>query len=371
MSSSSNLIRLALCDEHIKMGAKMVDFNGFLMPLHYKKGIIYEHQSVRSNVGVFDVSHMGEFVVTGEDALKWVSSMTTNNAESLKVNQVQYSAMCYPDGGFVDDLLVYRLEDRVMLVVNAANTEKDFTWLKHHLPNSGVTLKNISEQITLLAVQGPNSRELVQKLTDINVSEIEYYWCKPAKICDVQGIISRTGYTGELGYELYIPVEHSVMVWNELWRIGKDFNLEPVGLGARDSLRLEMKYALYGHEIDADHNPIEANLSWIVKFNKPYFIGKDAILKAKLEKPKQYNVPFIMTDKAIPRQGMQVVNSKNENIGIVTSGMWSPSLDKGIGTAYIKSGEHVVNNQIFIQIREKATPAIIVEPPFYRKSNGN
>ncbi|MCX7835360.1 MAG: glycine cleavage system aminomethyltransferase GcvT [bacterium] len=367
MSKQNQLVRLALCDEHIRMGAKMVDFSGFYMPLHYQKGIIYEHQAVRQNVGVFDVSHMGEFEVTGENALSWVSYMTTNNAETLHVNQVQYSAMCYQDGGFVDDLLVYRLEDRVMLVVNASNTKKDFLWLKHHLPKSGVELKDVSSSITLLAIQGPKSKELVQKLTPINVEEIGYYWCKPAEICGVKGIISRTGYTGELGYELYIPVEQSIHVWNELWKIGKAFDLEPVGLGARDSLRLEMKFALYGHEIDAEHNPIEANLGWIVKMDKTNFIGKDAILKAKLELPKRYNVPFVMKDKAIPRQGMKVVNSSNTEIGIVTSGMWSPSLDKGIGTAYVRNGEHTVDHQIFIQIRDKAQPATIVEPPFYRK----
>lgn len=367
MSSSRESIRLALCDEHIKLGAKMVDFGGFFMPLQYPKGIVVEHNAVRNNVGVFDVSHMGEFEVTGEDALSWVAKMTTNNAEALKVNQVQYSAMCYPDGGFVDDLLVYRLNEKVMLVVNASNAKKDFTWLKQHLPDQGVVLTDVSNKITLLAIQGPNSAKLVQKLTDIDVSTIEYYWFQTGKIAGIEGIVSRTGYTGELGYEIYFPVEHSKHVWNELWKYGIEFDLEPIGLGARDSLRLEMKYALYGHEIDAYHDPIEANLSWIVKLSKKDFIGKDAILKTKLEEPIRFNVPFVMNVKSIPRQGMMVQDRNGNLIGSVTSGMWSPSLDKGIGTAYVKVGEQSVGNEIFIVIRDKNVSAQIIEPPFYKK----
>jgi len=257
MSNHGEPIKLALSEQHTALGGKMVDFAGFLMPVNYAKGILSEHHAVRKGVGVFDVSHMGEFEVTGPKALSWVNSMVTNNAETLGLNQVMYSGLCYPDGGFVDDLLVYRLADKVMLVVNASNIKKDFAWLKAHVPAEGVKLVDKSDTFSLLAVQGPKAAELVQKFTDVKVSDIKYYWCQPGKIAGITGIVSRTGYTGELGYELYIPVEHTMTVWNELWKHGKVMGLEPIGLGARDSLRLEMKFALYGHEIDASHNPIE------------------------------------------------------------------------------------------------------------------
>ncbi len=359
--------RLALADQHIALGGKMVDFAGFLMPVNYSKGILAEHHAVRKGVGVFDVSHMGEFIVTGPKALQWVNSMVTNNAEGLGLNQVMYSGLCYPDGGFVDDLLVYRLADRVMLVVNASNIKKDFAWLKAHVPADGVKLEDKSDTYTLLAVQGPKSAELVQKLTDVDVPSIKYYWCQPGQIAGIPGIVSRTGYTGELGYELYFPVEHSLKVWNELWKYGKDFGLEPIGLGARDSLRLEMKFALYGHEIDAYHNPIEAGLSWIVKLNKGDFTGRDAILKAKLEVTPRTNVGFIVEGRAVPRQAMEIRNKAGMTIGITTSGMWSPTLDKGIGTGYVTIDESAIGNEIQIVVRDRAIKATVVEVPFVKK----
>ncbi|MDK9700321.1 MAG: glycine cleavage system aminomethyltransferase GcvT [bacterium] len=364
MSSNGQPKKLALCDQHIALGGKMVDFAGYLMPVSYPKGIIAEHHAVRNNVGVFDVSHMGEFEVTGPDALSWVNSMVTNDAEKLGLNQVMYSGLCYPDGGFVDDLLVYRLADKVMLVVNASNIKKDFAWLKAHVPATGVTFVDKSDDFTLLAVQGPRAGELVQKLTNVDVKQIKYYWCQPGKIAGIDGIVSRTGYTGEYGFELYFPVEHSLLVWNELWKYGKDFGLEPIGLGARDSLRLEMKLALYGHEIDADHNPIEAGLSWIVKLSKPNFYGRDSMLKAKLEGTPRFNVGFMVEGRAVPRPGMVIRCKDGETIGVVTSGTWSPTLDKGIGTGYVAMDDSPVGTEIQIVIRDRVVKATVVKTPF-------
>ena len=265
---------------HEKLGAKIVEFAGYLMPIQYSS-IIAEHKAVRNSVGVFDVSHMGEVFVSGEKALDFVQHITVNDASVLFPGRVQYSAMCYPDGGIVDDLLVYKLaDDKFMLVVNASNIEKDFNWMKEN-NKFEVELKNLSDDYSLLAVQGPNSKEVVQKICEKNL-DLEYYHFMQAKVAGIDMIVSRTGYTGELGYELYFMGDEktAATLWNKLFEAGKEYDIQPVGLAARDSLRLEMGFCLYGNDIDQTTNPLEAGLGWITKLKKQNFIAKDVLLKS-------------------------------------------------------------------------------------------
>lgn len=344
----------------------MVSFAGFYMPVSYR-GITEEHRKVRSSVGIFDLSHMGEFRVTGPKALEFLQKVTTNDVAKLAVWDVQYSLMCYPEGGIVDDLLVYHLPDSYLLVVNAANIEKDFDWLVSHKPE-GVTLTDESDQTALIAIQGPRSEALMAKLTDFDLPKLGYYKAAQAKVCGQEILFSRTGYTGEDGFELYMPPEKAEFFWRKIMEAGKEFDIESIGLGARDTLRLEMKYMLYGNDIDATTNPIEAGLGWVVKLNKGNFIGQAPIEKMKTEGPKRKLAAFEMLEKAIPRKGCTIC-ADNKKVGEVTSGTFSPTLEKGIGLGYAPSFLSAVGTKLEIDIRGKKTPATIVPAPFYPKGS--
>lgn len=358
--------KTTLYNIHEKLGAKIVEFAGFLMPVQYSS-IIAEHKAVRNSVGVFDVSHMGEVFVTGEKALDFVQHITINDASKLIPGRVQYSAMCYPDGGIVDDLLVYKISDtHFMLVINASNTEKDFNWM---LQNNkfGVKLENKSDDYSLLAIQGPKSKDTLQKICDKEL-DLEYYNFFEAKIAGYDMIVSRTGYTGELGFEIYFKGDDKIAeeVWNKIFEAGKEFDIQPVGLGARDSLRLEMGFCLYGNDIDQTTNPLEAGLGWITKLSKENFIGKDALLKVKSNGLKRKLIPLSSDEKAFPRHGYDLtVDSKK--VGTITSGTVSPVLEKPIALAYVESEYANENSKINFFIRGKEIPAKIVKLPFVKR----
>ncbi len=354
--------RTPLYDVHVKEGAKIVEFAGFEMPLQYR-GIIPEHLSVRERVGIFDVSHMGRFFVRGKDALKFIYYVTTNNPEKLEVNQAQYSLMCYPHGGIVDDLLVYKIDNETFfLVVNAANTEKDWNWLNENKKGE-VEIENVTERIAQVAVQGPLSEEVSVKILGEQLKTLAYYRASYIDYDNKKIFISRTGYTGEDGFEIYMEGEDIVHLWNEF----REQGVVPCGLGARDTLRLEMKYALYGNDIDETTNPVEAGLLWVVDLNKENFIGKDAILRVKQEKPRRKLVAMVMKDKGIPRHGYKIFG--DGEIGYVTSGTFSPSLKKGIAMGYVNRSYHKVGSRVLIEIRDKKMEAEVVKPPFYKNAS--
>lgn len=351
---------------HESLNAKIVDFAGYKMPVQYSS-IIAEHKAVRNSIGVFDVSHMGEIFVRGEKALEFLNHITINDASLLTDGRVQYSAMCYEDGGIVDDLLVHRINEKeFMLVVNASNKDKDFDWMKKN--NSfGVELSDESDEYSLLAVQGPNSKLAIQKICDKPL-DMEYYHFFFANVAGIEMIVARTGYTGELGYELYFKGNEIIAekVWNALFEAGKEFNIQPVGLGARDSLRLEMGYCLYGNDIDQTTNPIEAGLGWITKLKKHSFIAKDVLVKEKETGSKRKLVPLISDEKTFPRHGYDLtVNGKK--VGTITSGTVSPVLDKAIALGYVDSEYVGEGNKINFLIRNKEVPAQITKLPFVKK----
>jgi len=351
-------------DQHLKSGAKIAEFAGYLMPIQYKS-INAEHLRVRKSVGMFDLSHMGEFRVSGKDALDYLQRVTVNDVSSLALYQVQYSCMCYPEGGIVDDLLIYNRGDYYFLVVNAACLDKDFDWLSSHIEGD-VKLENLSDQTGLLAIQGPRAEKVMAKLTDFDLSQLAFYWSTESNVVDEKVLLSRTGYTGEDGFEIYHAPELAEKLWNSAYEAGREYDIEPIGLGARDSLRLEMKYMLYGNDIDQTTNPVEAGLSWIVKLDKGDFIGKSAIVKMKAEKPKRRLVAFQLSQKGIPRHGYKIFKD-GDRIGEVTSGIFSPSLKVGIGLGYIPRKISKAGNQIDIEIRGKMIPAEVVKPPFYKE----
>lgn len=361
-----SLKRTAFFEIHKRLGAKLVEFGGFEMPVQYG-GIIEEHRRVREAVGVFDVSHMGEIEVWGRDALAFVQRATVNDAAKLEEGRVQYSAMCYENGGIVDDLLVYHMGDHYMLVVNASNTDKDFEWLMS-LRFGDVKLRNRSDDISLLAVQGPKSLSVLQKLTDADLSSLPYYHFLRHRVAGVDMIVSRTGYTGELGYELYFPsdVATGQKVWDAVMDAGREFGITPVGLGARDTLRLEMGFCLYGHDIDQTTHPLEAGLGWITKLGKGEFVGREVMVTAKQEGLKRKLVGFVVNDKAFPRQGYEI-RSNGSVIGRVTSGTFSPTLDRGIGMGYVATAYAGEHTSIQIVIRNRSLPATVVALPFIKK----
>jgi aminomethyltransferase len=351
---------------HKKLGAKMVEFAGYEMPIQYTS-ILAEHKAVRNSVGVFDVSHMGEIFITGDKALDFVQYITINDASKLFPGRVQYSAMCYPDGGIVDDLLVYKLSDKeFLLVVNASNIEKDYNWMKEN-NKFGVTINNRSDEYSLLAVQGPNSGEVLKKLVP-NMPELEYYHFTRGKVAGIEMIISRTGYTGELGYELYFTGDESdaEKVWNELFKAGEAFDIQPIGLAARDSLRLEMGYCLYGNDIDKTTNPIEAGLGWITKTDKGNFIAKDVIVKVKQEGPSRKLVAMISDEKTFPRHGYEIT-AGGKNVGVITSGTVSPVLEKPIALGYVNKPFNTPGSEVAFKIRDKEFPAVVTKLPFVKK----
>ncbi len=354
--------RTALFSKHEEFGAKLVTFAGFEMPFQYE-GIIKEHLAVRSTAGVFDVSHMGEFIVKGKNAENFLNYITINDVSKLDTNQAQYSAMCYEDGGIIDDLLIYCYNDYYMLVVNAANVEKDFDWLNEHLFDE-VTLENRSNEISLIALQGPKSREILSKISESDISDLPFYYFIEGKVAGCDVTIARTGYTGELGFEIYGKNDDIPKIWDALFNIGKPLGLVPIGLAARDTLRMEMKFCLYGNDIDKTTHPYEAGLGWITKVEKGDFIGREAIIKRK-ENMTRRLACIEMLDKAIPRQGYEIFIDE-EKTGYFTSGGQSPSLQKGIGLAYINRPHTKSGTEIEVEIRGKRKRAVIVKPPFYK-----
>ncbi len=350
-------------DLHVKNKAKIVEFAGYLMPIQFQ-GIMEEHRRVRSSVGLFDITHMGEFEVWGKDAESFVQRMTTNDVSKLALYQVQYSCMCYDHGGIVDDLLVYRLPDHFLLVVNGACLEKDFLWLSDHLSGE-VELKNVSEDTALLALQGPRAEDVLKKLTDENLSDLRFYWATWGKVNGIEMLFSRTGYTGEDGFELYFSPAHAESMWNALMEAGREFDIEPIGLGARDSLRLEMKYMLYGNDIDQTTNPLEAGLGWIVKLDRGDFVGKEPTLKLKQEKPVRKLVAIELKDQGFPRQHYDI-QKDGKKIGEITSGTFSPTLNRGIGLGYVPIEYSKTGTELDIIIRGRPQKAVITKPPFYK-----
>ncbi|MFC1564407.1 glycine cleavage system aminomethyltransferase GcvT [candidate division KSB1 bacterium] len=360
-SENKDLKRTSLYEIHKQYGAKLVGFAGFEMPIVYSS-IIDEHKCVRDSVGVFDVSHMGEFIFRGENALDQIQLLTVNDASKLEVGRVQYSAMCYPEGGIVDDLLVYRFSNHYMMVVNGACKDKDFEWVQQSLIENA-SLEDQSDDITLLAVQGPESRNVVQKICETDISDLKYYRAFNGKIAGMPAIISRTGYTGELGFELYFDNEYAVDIWKAVFDAGEEFGIKPIGLGARDSLRLEKNMHLYGNDITRDTNPIEAGLGWITKLDKCDFIGKEALAAVKDKGPARKLVSFVAEGRSVPRHGYNLLYD-GEVVGEVTSGGFSPILSKGIGMGYVSADVSAIGTKIAIDIRGKENPAEIIKPPF-------
>ncbi len=352
-------------DKHIEAKAKIVEFAGFLMPIQYK-GIVAEHLAVRKNIGLFDLSHMGEFEVSGNDALEFLEKTTTNKVSDLKTGEIQYSCMPNEKGGIVDDLLVYKFEDKYWLIVNASNLEKDFKWLSSQ-KFGDVQLTDRSDEFGLLAIQGPNAQKLLEKIIDYNLEDMKYYTHATAQIAGVDIFFSRTGYTGEDGFELYIPTHLADTIWNAITEIGKDMGMELIGLGARDSLRLEMKMALYGNDIDDTTSPVEAGLSWIVNFDKD-FIGAEIIKKQKREKPNRRLVCLEIDGKAFPRPGYEIFDG-DEKLGVITSGTMSPSLERPIALAYLPKGKTKSGTKVEVAIRKNRFEATVVKPPFYKNAS--
>lgn len=350
---------------HVELGAKMLPFAGFDMPITYA-GVIQEHECVRQKVGVFDVSHMGEFILRGPHALELIQKTTTNDASKLTDGKVQYS--CFPNGkgGIVDDLLVYRIkEDQYMLVVNASNIEKDWNWLKQN-DSWGVEMENISTKTALLAVQGPKATDVLQKLTDFPLESLSYYTFTKCSFNGIDNVlISATGYTGAGGYEVYFDQQYAEAVWKAIFEVGKAEGIEPVGLAARDTLRLEMGFCLYGNDIDDSTSPIEAGLGWITKFSKD-FNDKTLLEKQKMEGPTKKLVGFELIDKGIPRHDYEICDANGSIIGKVTSGTMSPSLKKAIGLGYVPLALSSPGSNIFIKVRDKLLKAEVVKLPFYK-----
>jgi aminomethyltransferase len=355
----------ALTNTHIALGAKMVPFAGYNMPVQYV-GINAEHETVRKAIGVFDVSHMGEFILKGEGALELIQKVCSNDASKLYDGKVQYSCLPNEQGGILDDLLVYRMDEKTyMLVVNASNIEKDWDWISK-FNNFGVDMKNISDRTSLLAVQGPKAAQALQSLTDTDLAAMEYYTFVKGTFAGVENVvISATGYTGSGGFELYFDNEHADKIWKAIFEAGAPFGIQPIGLGARDTLRLEMGFCLYGNDIDDSTSPLEAGLGWITKFTKD-FVNSSNLAAQKEAGLKQKLVGFEMIDRGIPRHDYEICDASGKVIGKVTSGTQSPSLQKAIGLGYVQSDFAKEDTEIFINIRENLVKAQVVKFPFYK-----
>jgi aminomethyltransferase len=357
---------IALHKVHKKLGAKMVPFAGYNMPVSYE-GVTAEHLTVRESVGVFDVSHMGEFLVSGENALALIQKVTSNDASKLEIGDAQYS--CFPNeaNGIVDDLICYRIkEHQYLLVVNASNIEKDWNWISNYNSAFKADLKDLSDDYSLLAIQGPIAVEAMQSLSSLDLADIPFYKFKVGDFAGIEHvIISATGYTGSGGFEIYCKNSEVEQIWNKVFEAGADFGIKPIGLAARDTLRLEMGYCLYGNDIDDTTSPIEAGLGWITKFTKD-FVNADALAKQKAQKPERRLVAFELNERGIPRQGYDILDGNGNVIGNVTSGTMSPNLGKGIGMGYVPALFAKSGTQIHIQVRKKAIPATIVKLPFYK-----
>ncbi|QEE50347.1 glycine cleavage system aminomethyltransferase GcvT [Flavobacterium alkalisoli] len=356
----------ALTHIHEGLGAKMVPFAGYNMPVQYE-GVNAEHETVRNGVGVFDVSHMGEFFITGPKALDLIQKVTTNDASTLTVGRAQYSCLPNENGGIVDDLIVYKMgEEKYLLVVNASNIEKDWNWISSK-NDMGATMVNASDEYSLLAIQGPKAAEAMQSLTSVNLSEIKYYHFEVADFAGVSDVIvSATGYTGSGGFEIYVKNSDIEQVWNRVFEAGAAYGIKPIGLAARDTLRLEMGFCLYGNDINDTTSPIEAGLGWITKFTKD-FTNSEAIKKQKEEGVSRKLVGFELTERGIPRHDYEIVDKDGNVIGIVTSGTMAPSLGKGIGLGYVPTAYAAPDSEIYIRIRKNDIAAKVVKLPFYKK----
>ena len=355
----------ALTDKHIALGAKMVPFAGYNMPVQYE-GINAEHATVRNTVGVFDVSHMGEFILKGDNALDLIQRVTSNDASKLHDGKVQYSCLPNEDGGIVDDLLVYRIDEKTyMLVVNASNIDKDWDWIQKY-NTANVEMHNISDKTSLLAVQGPKAADALQSLTDIDLASMEYYTFKKGKFAGIENVVvSATGYTGAGGFEVYFENEHADKMWEAIFNAGAEYGIKPIGLAARDTLRLEMGFCLYGNDIDDTTSPIEAGLGWITKFSKP-FTNSDALQAQKEAGIQKRLIGFEMIDRGIPRHDYEIADANGNIIGKVTSGTQAPSLQKAIGMGYVAKEFSKEGTEIFINIRNTPIKAKVVKFPFYK-----
>lgn len=363
-----NMKNTALTEVHKELGAKMVSFAGYDMPVSYA-GVNAEHQTVREKLGVFDVSHMGEFLVSGPNALSLIQKTCSNDASKLVPGKAQYTCMPNEKGGIVDDLIIYCLkEEKYLLVVNASNIDKDWNWISQH-NEMGADIKDLSDEFSLLAIQGPKAVEAMQSLTDIDLSAIKFYHFEVAEFAGIENvIISATGYTGSGGFEIYCKNKDTKQIWDKVMEAGTDFGIQPIGLAARDTLRLEMGFCLYGNDIDETTSPFEAGLGWITKFTKD-FTSAETLKKEKEEGPTRKLIAFELTEKGIPRQGYDIVDENGQVIGNVTSGTMSPSMGTAIGLGYVKTENSPVGTAIFIQIRKKTVPAKIVKLPFYKPSS--
>jgi aminomethyltransferase len=356
----------ALTHIHESLGAKMLPFAGYNMPILYE-GVNAEHEVVRNAVGVFDVSHMGEFLLTGPNALALIQKVTSNDASTLTIGRAQYSCLPNNDGGIVDDLLVYKMKDeQYLLVVNASNIDKDWDWISSH-NDLGVEMKNLSDDYSLLAIQGPKAVEAMQFLSSLDLAAIPYYHFEVGDFAGIENvIISATGYTGSGGFEIYCKNEEVEQIWNKVFEVGKPFGIKPIGLAARDTLRLEMGFCLYGNDINDTTSPLEAGLGWITKFTKE-FTNSENLKKQKEAGVSKKLVGFEMQERAVPRHDYEIVDADGNHIGIVTSGTMSPSMNIGIGMGYVTTENSAIDNTIFIRIRKNDVPAKVVKLPFYKK----
>jgi aminomethyltransferase len=356
----------ALSHIHESLGAKMVPFAGYNMPVQYE-GVNAEHEIVRNGVGVFDVSHMGEFFLKGENALALIQKLTSNDASKLVDGKAQYTCLPNNDGGIVDDLIIYKIEDNhYMIVVNASNIEKDWNWISKH-NDLGVEMQDLSESYSLLAIQGPKAAEAMQSLTSIDLINMPYYTFQIGEFAGVNNVtVSATGYTGSGGFEIYFKNEDAETIWNKIFEAGASFGIKPIGLAARDTLRLEMGFCLYGNDINDTTSPLEAGLGWITKFDKE-FTNSENLKKQKEEGVTRKLVAFELTEKGIPRHDYEIVDANGNVVGIVTSGTMSPSLGKAIGLGYVPTALSAVDSEIFIRIRNKDIAAKVVKLPFYKK----
>jgi aminomethyltransferase len=359
--------KTSLYNIHQKYGGKIVNYAGWALPVEFE-GILAEHEAVRNQAGLFDVSHMGEIEIKGNEAENFLQYLFTNDINFLRDNQIAYTFMCDPDGGVIDDLLVYKFkDDHFFLVVNAGNTEKDYKWIIQNIGAYDVVVRNVSDDFSQIALQGPKSEGILQKLTVTDLSEIGFYYCKRnVNIAGANCLISRTGYTGEDGFEIYLAHKDAELVWEKLMEAGQDEGIRPVGLGARDTLRFEVGLPLYGNELSEEITPLEAGLGFFVKLSKPNFIGKEALEKQKIEGLKRKLVGFEMVDKGVPRHGYEVL-SEGENIGFVTTGYYSPSLKKNIGLALVDSEYGDIGTTLFIKVRKRILEAKVINKKFYNK----
>ncbi len=362
MTSDTVSKRTPLYDVHCQLNARIIPFGGWDMPVSYS-GIIEEHLRVRSHAGLFDVSHMGEVEIHGPRAEAAVQYLTLNDVSGLQDFQLQYSALCNESGGLIDDITICRLAaDRFLIIINAGNIDKDVAWIQQHLP-AGAEATNLSDQKALLALQGPSAETILQRLTPAALSALDYYHATPARVADLEVLISRLGYTGEDGFEMMVDGQHAVALWQALMEAGQPETLLPVGLGARDTLRLEARYLLYGVDMDESHTPFEVGLNWLTKLDKGPFIGRDALIRAKAEGVPQRLVGFVLKERGIARAHYRVMDGETP-IGTVTSGTMSPSLEQAIGTAFVPRAYTKVGSEFAIEIRNKAIPAEVVRAPF-------